>query len=242
MAATRAYQHRAQPLSAVLRRHIDVLQIQPRPGEEGGIVVKVDGVARGRIVDEAQQRLGRGRVAEHRRTQAIFRRFHLLRQVFVLGNASDEPQDQGNVIRRRGPNRELGPCGQRRLPYCAVPRLLQVLQPTQQRAGALHPRARGCRPLPQVSVRRVEQNIRALRQQRQQPDDVVVGAVPAPGAPGTRRSRPRRGATPRCASAGGRRTPLSTGRCRPAPTRPPARAAAGPLRAGRATSDRAAIP
>ena len=215
---------------------------RPRPGQERRVGVEVDGVARGRIVDEAQQRLGGGRVAEQRRPQALLRRLHLVRQVFVLGNASDERHDQGNVIRRCGPNRELGPCGQRRLPYCAVPRLLQVLQPTQQRAGALHPRARGCRPLPQVSVRRVEQNIRALRQQRQQPDDVVVGAVPAPALrvlDGHALDGGRRRAVLRRAVVEHHR-PL--GRCRPAPTRPPARAAAGPLRAGRATSDRAAIP
>ena len=88
-----------------------VLEIEPRPGEEGGVALEPEREAGRLVAREGEHHLGGGCRAEQRRVQLCLGGDALVREPLVLGEPPDAREDDGDVGGCRGPEREFGSLG-----------------------------------------------------------------------------------------------------------------------------------
>jgi hypothetical protein len=95
-------------VSAKPRPHEDVLEVKPRSSQERGIILEEDRKARRLVLVVSDEDLGAGLLAEEALPQEILRGHDLVAQALVLGNASNEGEDQRHVIFLRRDNVDEG--------------------------------------------------------------------------------------------------------------------------------------
>ena len=103
-----AQQRAAQALAAALRLHVQVFQVQPGLGQEGGEVGVVQREGDDLAMHLAHHALGHRLVAEEVGVELVGRDFEQMGQVLELGEFADELDDGGQVARLGGADQESG--------------------------------------------------------------------------------------------------------------------------------------